>query len=102
VENVVDRLRLLSTIRCDISTEIIGHRSLRLENEDSIHNFINKGIKTNGEIRQIGLLLDERNEQLFRPPFRGFYEIKTSMWAAFMPDSSFSTQTRNQQSGSVT
>jgi hypothetical protein len=82
MENIVDRLRFLSTTRCDISAELkfiashfydflcrpdalkpmpfsilyeaIGQGSLRLENEDSLYNFISRGIETNREMH--GLL----------------------------------------------
>jgi hypothetical protein len=75
VENVVDRLRFSSAIRCDISTElefiashfydflcrpdllkrlpfsliheIIGHESLRLETEDSLYEFISENTEMN-------------------------------------------------------
>jgi hypothetical protein len=67
---------------------ILGHGSLRLESEDSLYDFISKGIETNREM--FGLLdfvrfeycstdvmtdfLDLLSEQ--------FYKINTSMWAS--------------------
>jgi hypothetical protein len=82
MENVVDRLQLLSATRCDISTEldfitshfsdflchrdalnalpfsriyaILSRESLRLESEDGLYDFISRGIKTNRKM--FGLL----------------------------------------------
>jgi hypothetical protein len=82
MENVVDRLRFLSTTQCDISTEIeflashfydflcrcdavttlplsllyeiLGHGPLRFESEDSLYDSISKSIETNRE--RLGLL----------------------------------------------
>jgi hypothetical protein len=82
MDNIVDRLRFLSETRCDIFTElgfiashlcdflfrpdalkglsfsmiyeVLGHGSLRLESEDSLCDFINRGVETNEEV--FGLL----------------------------------------------
>jgi hypothetical protein len=78
MENVVGRLQFLSATRCDISMElefiashfydflrrpnalnalpfwiiyqVISQRPLRLENEDSLYDFISKGAETNREM----------------------------------------------------
>jgi hypothetical protein len=115
MENVVDGLRFLSATRCDILTElefiashfyfflcrrdqledlpfsmiyqIIGSGFLRLESEDSLYDFIKKGIRTNWEI--FGLLEFVRLEYCSTDVVNNFFnllsgpfcEINASMWA---------------------
>jgi hypothetical protein len=101
MENIVDRLRFLSTTRCDISAELefiafhfcdflyrpdalkpmpfsilyetIGQESLRLENEDSLYNFISRGIETNREMH--GLLEFVRLEYCSTEIMNDFLDI---------------------------
>jgi hypothetical protein len=100
-ENVVDRLPFLSATRCDISTklkfiashfygflhrldalkalpvsllyEIISHGSLRVENEDSLYNFIHQGIETNREM--FGLLEFVRFEYCSADVMNDFFDL---------------------------
>jgi hypothetical protein len=117
MENVFDRLEFLSATRCDISTElefiashfcdlssrrdslkalpfsmiyeILCHRSLRLDSEDSLYDFINKSTEANREM--FGLLEFVRLEYCSTDVINEFldvlakdlHEINASMWASF-------------------
>jgi hypothetical protein len=115
MEDVVDRLRFWSATRCDISAElefirshfcdflprpdalnalpfsliyeILSHRSVRLDSEDSLYDFISKGSKTNSEM--LRLLEFVKMEYCSTDVMSEFfdllsghcYEINASMWA---------------------
>jgi hypothetical protein len=115
MENAVDRLRFLSATRCDISAElefiashfgdflrrpdalkalpfptiyeIIGHRSLRLDSEDSLYDFIRTCTET--ALDMFSLLKFVRFEccstdvmnDLFDVHSEHFCEITAPMWA---------------------
>jgi hypothetical protein len=116
IENVLDRIRFLSATRCDISTElefivshfydflrrpdalkalpfsmiceILGHGSLRLESEDSLYDFIKKGIETNREmfslmefVRWNYCSTDTMND-FFDLISEDFCEINASIWTS--------------------
>jgi hypothetical protein len=115
MDNVLNRLRFRSANRCNISAElefvashfddflphhqtwttlpfsflyeIIGHRSLRIENEDGLYDFIRKGTKMNPEmfcllefVRFEYCSTDVMND-FFDLLWESFYEINASMWA---------------------
>jgi hypothetical protein len=113
VENVVNRLRFLSPTRCDVSTElefiashflrcpdilnawpfslpeeIVGHGSLRLESEDSLHGFISEGTEMNRGM--FSLLEFVRFKYSSMAVMNNFFtllseyscEVNASMWAS--------------------
>jgi hypothetical protein len=133
MENVVDRLRFLSKTGCDISAELefiashfydflcrpdalkpmpfsllyktIGQGSLRLENEDSLYNFISRGIKTNREMN--GLLEFIRLEYCSTEVMNDFSTYFAIIFTKSMHHSGrafaagSSSPTRNRQSNSL-
>jgi hypothetical protein len=86
-DDFLPRPQTLTTLYFSFLYEILAHRSLRIENEDSLYDFIRKGTKMNPEM--ICLLEFVRFEycptdvmnDLFDLLWENSYEINASMWA---------------------
>jgi hypothetical protein len=67
--------------------EIIGHRSLRIENEDGLYDFIRKGIEMKPgmfcllEFVRLEYCSTDVMNDLFDLLWENSYEINASMWA---------------------
>jgi hypothetical protein len=116
IENVTDRLRFMSATRRDISAELefiashfydfsrcpdplnalpfsllyelIAQGSLRLDSEDSLYDFIRKGIEPNQEIFSLLEIVrceyysTDAMDDFFNLLSEHFYKIHASMWAS--------------------